>query len=185
MNLSRHNINCQCQNCRGRGRVAVATRRPEPAPAKTATTPPKNEAAPEPAPPKRTKAPPPARSFLSAFAADFKRCPSEKGAVIPLEQQHGEGGYALKRGVATIPEDGFYMLLWELGVIRAEGVADLRLGINQEGTVLSEDIAPGYDSGQQVTWLCRGDELSLQLVGEGEQPEIHGNCARLTVLRMG
>jgi len=175
-----HNINCQCQSCRGRSRIAVAAKRTTAAAAAP-------RAVPEPAapPPKKEKAPAFTRSFLSAFAADFKCSLSEKGTVIPLEQQHGEGGYALKCGVATVPEDGFYMLLWELGVNSAQGTADLRLGINDAGTLLSEALAPGYDSGQQVTWLCKGDQLSLQLVGEGDQPELHGNSARLTVLRMG
>ena len=188
MNLSRHNINCQCQSCRSRSRAAaVAQRKPAAKTAVAASKPAESpKAAAEPAPQQKSvKAAAFERSYLSAFVADIICKPSEEGAVIPLQQQRTEGGYTLKRGAVAVPEDGFYMLLWEIGLIHAQGGADLRLGINQTGTVLSQALQPGYDSGQQVTWLCQGDQLSLQLVGAGDQSEIHGNCARLTVLRMG
>ena len=189
MNSSRQNISCQCQkchNCRARkgSRAALSAQRTAAVQAKAAaqSAPAREVAA---SPQKNTKAPTLERSFLSAFAANFKCLPSENGTVIPLEQQQGAGGCTLEHGVVTVPDDGFYMLLWELGVVYAQGGANLQLGINKEGAVLSEAIMPSYDSGQQVTWLCQGDQISLQLAGAGEQPEIHGNCARLTVLRMG
>jgi len=124
------------------------------------------------------------RSYQSAFAKIFKVRASAKGTVIPLEKQHSEGSYAFRRGTATIPADGFYMLLWEVGLTRVPGKVDLRLGLNESGSMLSEAIGPGYDSGQQVSWLSRGDKINLQLVGDGEH-EIQGNTAQLTVLRMG
>ena len=190
-----HNINCQCQSCRGRSRTATARARTATAQPKTEPPPkkeaqlkaeptPKKEPAPKAeAPPK--KAPAFTRGYLSAYVAQIECAPVAAGTVIPLEKQRAEGGFALKRGVAAVPEDGFYMLLWELGVTKADGAADLRLGINDDGTVLSEALRPGFDSGQQVTWLSKGDKLSLQLIGEGEQQDIEVNSARLTVLRMG
>jgi len=144
-----------------------------------------NQAAAAPPPAQSARKPALGRNYLSAYAKDFRLTPTAQGTVVPLERQRGEGGCAFKHGVATIPEDGFYMLLWELGLICAQGCADLRLGINQMGTVLSHAPKPGYDSGQQVTWLNKGDQIGLQLAGEGEQPEMHGSDAQLTILRMG
>jgi|GEM_PF-1378152 len=192
-----HNINCQCYSCQcnragsragvARARTAAAQKKSEAAP-KAAPKPeaqPKAETAPKKEPPPRTKAATLARGHLAAYAAQLECKPTAEGAIIPLEKQRAEGGFTLKRGEAVVPGDGFYMLLWELGVTKANGTANLRLGINDDGTVLSEALRHGFDSGQQVTWLSKGDKLSLQIVGEGEQPDIEVNSARLTVLRMG
>jgi len=186
MELRRHNINCQCHTCQGCARQRAAVPPPQPRSSRTATS---TATATKAKPSKKVTAPPPAppaagRSYLCAFAGEFKLQPAKNGAAVPLVRQQGEGGYGFKRGVITIPADGFYMLLWELGVEQASCHADLRLGINQTGTVLSEALAPGYDSGQQITWLCRGDQISLQFVGDGGH-EVHTTQAQLTVLRMG
>lgn len=183
METRRHNIHCQCQacqSCKGRQRAAKAQAAQQRAAAGQAA------AGPEaPRPVQSTRPPAIGRSYLSAYIKDFKLAPAPQGAVVPLEQQRGEGGCVLAHGVMISPEDGFYMLLWEFGVAHAQGRADLRLGINQMGTTLSPGLKTGYDSGQQVTWLNKGDKLSLQLVGEDGQPELHGSAAQLTVLRMG
>jgi len=125
------------------------------------------------------------RCYLSGYVKDFKMAPTPQGTPIPLEPQRAEGGFALKHGVLSIPADGYYMLLWEIGITRAQEGHSLRLGINQAGTALNHALKPGYDSGQQVTWLGEGDQLSLQIIGAAEQEEIHGSSAQLTALRMG
>ena len=192
------NINCQCQNCqscRGRNRAVLSAQRTAAAQARSTPAPSSstakstassgNAAAPVSTQPRSVKVSAFGRSYLSAYARDFSLKPEPQGATVPLEQQRVEGGYSFRRGVIILPEDGYYMLMWELGATHAQGKINLRLGVNQSGTMLNEAIVPGYDSGQQVTWLNKGDQISLQLLSEAEKPEFHANQALLTVLRMG
>jgi len=205
MDMRRQNIYPQhCHNCRGSNHRAPQhqqTVRSAASAPKPAATPVSQMAqpAPEPAPAVPAapvqQAPPvkasaPGRCYLAAYAKDFKLAPAPQGAAIPLESTRAEGGLTLRRGAVGIPADGYYMLLWEVGIARALGAPGLRLGINQAGTLLNGALEPGYDSGQQVTWLSEGDQLSLQILGSPEEkdnvkPEVHGSSAQLTVLRMG
>ena len=171
-------------------------------PRAAAATQPRPQAAPKPAAPPAATAPTatslaaqaaraqaPARAYLSAYVKDFHVAPTAKGAAIPLEPQRAEGGFAVRRGAAVVPADGYYMILWEVGITQAGSGANLYFGINQSVSQISYTLQPGYDSGQQVTWLSENDRLSLQLRLEGEPegdvPEVQGSSAQLTVLRMG
>ncbi|MCL1951932.1 MAG: hypothetical protein FWF60_03810 [Oscillospiraceae bacterium] len=144
-------------------------------------------AEPEPAAP---TTPPPApqmgRSHLSAYAADFT-VTAEHGRKepLPLAAQRAEGGMALADGGVAVPEDGYYMVLWELGVAGADGEAALHLGVNDAASQLTYALRPGYDNGQQVTWLGKGDRLGLFLQAEDERAEIHCGSAQFTVIRLG
>jgi len=143
-----------------------------------------------PAPP----APPPVaaqmrRAYLSAFAKDFVVAidVGETKRALPLEAQRSEGGMAIADGRTTAPEDGYYMLLWELGVGEAQGGATLQLGVNECASQLTYALHPGYDNGQQVTWLSKGDKVGLLLQTECEKSKAEVRCtsAQFTVIRLG
>ncbi|MCL2531246.1 MAG: hypothetical protein FWE40_03705 [Oscillospiraceae bacterium] len=138
------------------------------------------------APAPRLPAAPPSttRSYFSAHAEHYHLTPCSGGAVIPLQPHHSQGRYACQGGVITIPDDGYYMLLWELTVDRVKPTAQLRLGINNSGSMLVSELTPGHDSGQQVTWLNRGSKVSLQVL-KSEQGELQGKHAQLTIIRLG
>ena len=146
----------------------------------------------QPAPVRQQPAPPPhpqiKRAYISAFAKGFSiSAGAGERAVLPLEAQRSDGGMILAGGTASVPEDGYYMALWELGVTGAEGAAALHLGINEAASQLTYTLHPGYDSGQQVTWLNAGDRVSLLLqTQEGvEKAEVQCGSAQLTVIRLG
>jgi len=134
--------------------------------------------------------PPPApagreRSWLSAYAKDFRvAAEGTEKAPLPLERQRADG-LALDDGVVTVPEDGYYMVLWELGVAGANGEATLQLGINDAASQLTYALHPGYDSGQQVTWLSKGDKVGLFARAEGGKAEVNCSSAQFTVIRLG
>jgi len=139
--------------------------------------------------PRPLAAPPPApsttlRSHLRAYADHFTLMPCSGGAIIPLQRHHSQGRYGCHGGVVTIPDDGYYMLLWELDINHVKSAMQLQLGINDTGSMLCDELKPGYDSGQQVTWLSRSDKLSLQVLGN-EHGELHGKHAQLTIIRLG
>jgi len=168
-----------------RSATAASLSRPKPAAEPTL-----NPAAPVPAAP----APPPQiavqpkRAWLSAYAKDFTLAMDEGECrrALPLEPQRAEGGMGISDGRTTAPEDGYYMLLWELGVGGADGGATLQLGINDAASQLTYALHPGYDNGQQVTWLSRGDRVGLFLqAGEGEKAEVRCTSAQFTVIRLG
>ena len=167
-----------CSNCPRRN-MYVPQQRSAPRPQQA-----KTQAA---APIQAAQEKPPAfgRCYLSAYAKDFTVTPSVQGTALPLEMQRTEGSYELRQGIVSIPADGYYMLLWETGITAAEGCAGLRIGINDAGMPINTGLRPGYDSGQQVTWLAEGDKLSIQVTGEAGLPEVQGSSAQLTVLRMG
>ena len=126
------------------------------------------------------------RAHLSAYAKDF-RVTAEAGQkqALPLEAQRSEGGMGIDGGIAAVPEDGYHMVLWELGVAGAQGEATLQLGINDATSQLTYALRPGYDSGQQVTWLNKDDKLGLFVqAGDGEA-EIDCGSAQFTVIRLG
>jgi len=136
--------------------------------------------------------PPPAqpkRAWLSAYAKDFTLTigEGEHKAPLPLEAQRAEGGLGLDGGRTAAPEDGYYMLLWELGVGGAQGEATLQLGINACASQLTYALHPGYDSGQQVTWLSAGDKVGLFLQAEDDESKAEVQCAsaQFTVIRLG
>jgi len=154
---------------------AAALAQPQTAPATSAPTPP-----PPPSPAQFR------RAYLSAYARDFTvTAESGKKAPLPLEAQRAEGGMALGSSGVAVPEDGYYMLLWELGVAGADGGATLQLGINDAASQLTYALRPGYDSGQQVTWLNAGDKLGLFAQAEDDKAEIHCGSAQITVIRLG
>lgn len=129
-------------------------------------------------------APPAARSYFSAHAEHFSLTSCSGGTAIPLQQHHSQGSYACQDSSVVIPNNGYYMLLWELTVDRVKPTTQLRLGINNSGSVLASELVPGHDSGQQVTWLNRGDKLSLQVL-RSEQGELQGKNAQLTIIHLG
>jgi len=128
------------------------------------------------------------RAYLSAYAEGFTVTVDEGGqkVLLPLAAQRA-AGMAISEGRAAAPEDGYYMLLWELGVGGAEGKATMHLGVNEAASQLTYPLRPGYDSGQQVTWLSAGDEVGLFLQAEDENAEAEVQCtsAQFTVIRLG
>ncbi|MCL2298523.1 MAG: hypothetical protein FWC27_00040, partial [Firmicutes bacterium] len=137
-----------------------------------------------PAPP-----PPPVRTgrvWLSAYAKDFTAA-AQGGTkeALPLETQRTEGGMALGPQGAQVPEDGYYMVLWELGVDGARGEATLQLGVNEAMSQLTYPLRQGYDNGQQVTWLNKGDKLGLFFQAGEDQAEVRCGSAQFTVIRLG
>lgn len=145
-------------------------------------------------PPAPTPPPPPApaqikRAYLSAYAKDFTVTVDEGAhkAPLPLEAQRAEGGMAIAEGRMAAPEDGYYMLLWELGVGSADGEATLQLGVNECASQLTYALHPGYDNGQQVTWLSKGDKVGLFLQTECEESKAEVQCTsgQFTVIRLG
>ena len=181
---------------------AAALSQPKP-PAKPAmepaTKPPEQTTLPAALPPAQTRpAPPPppapvqlpakpASAWLSAYAKDFTvTAESGKRAPLPLETQRAHGGMALDGGSIAMPEDGYHMLLWELGVAGAQGgEATLQLGINGAASQLTYALRPGYDSGQQVTWLGKGDRLGLFVQTQDDKAEVNCSSAQFTVIRLG
>ena len=152
----------------------------QPPPAAFRQAPANRAARPAPAPP-----PPayPAQVYLSAYAKDFTLLPAQgEGAPLPLEQQRASGGFSLEDGVAAVPAEGYYMLLWELGVDKAQGDAQLHLGLNGGSAQLTHGLQPGYDSAQQVTWLSAGDKVRLFAKGSGA---FKCASAMLTIIRLG
>ena len=126
------------------------------------------------------------RVHLSAYAKDFTvAAESGRQSPLPLETQRSDGGMSLEGGAVAIPEDGYYMALWELGVAGANGEATLQLGINGAASQLTYALHPGYDSGQQVTWLGAGDTLGLFLQAEDDKAEVNCSNAQFTVIRLG
>lgn len=143
-----------------------------------------------PAPPAPTLSAPAAaqlkRGYLSAYAKDFHTvaaCGTK--TPLPLEQQRADGGLCLRGGLAVLPEDGYYMLLWELGVAGVNGEATLQLGINDAASQLTYALCPGYDSGQQISWLSAGDKVGLFAQAGEAQAELQCGSAQLTVIRLG
>ena len=182
---------------------AAALSQPKP-PAKPAmepaAKPPEQTTLPAPLPPAQTRpAPPPpppapvqlpakpASAWLSAWAKDFTvTAESGKRAPLPLETQRAHGGMALDGGSIAMPEDGYHMVLWELGVAGAQGgEATLQLGIDGAASQLTYALRPGYDSGQQVTWLGKGDKLGLFVQTEDSKAEVNCSSAQFTVIRLG
>ena len=168
-------------------RSATAASLSQPKPAAEPTLKPAAPAAPVPAP-----APPiaaqPERAWLSAYAKDFTVAIGEGECrrALPLEPQRAEGGMGVHDGRTSAPEDGYYMLLWELGVGGADGGATLQLGINDAASQLTYALHPGYDNGQQVTWLSRGDRIGLFLQAEDdEKAQVQCTSAQFTVIRLG
>jgi hypothetical protein len=131
----------------------------------------------------------PKRAWLSAYAKDFTVTVNEGElkAPLPLEPQRAEGGMGISDGRTAAPEDGYYMLLWELGVGGAQGGATLQLGINDAASQLTYALHPGYDNGQQVTWLNKGDRVGLFLQAEDKDGKAEAQCtsAQLTVIGLG
>ena len=154
---------------------------------------PATEPVPAPAPPAPPPPPPvplqPTRAWLSAYAKDFTVAidVGEHKAPLPLEPQRAEGGMAVTEGRTAAPEDGYYMLLWELGVGSAQGGATLQLGVNECASQLTYALHPGYDNGQQVTWLSKDDKVGLFLQNECEKNKAEVQCtsAQFTVIRLG
>jgi len=161
---------------------AAALSQQKPAPAMNPAAQPAARPAPPPPPPAQPK-----RAWLSAYAKDFTvTAESGKRAALPLETQRADGGMALGSGGVTVPEDGYYMVLWELGVSGANGgEAALQLGINEAASQLTYALHPGYDSGQQVTWLSKGDTLGLFAHTADEKAEVNCGSAQFTVIRLG
>ena len=164
--------------------TASALSRPQPAvqPAeKPAAQPVTQPAPPPPPPPAQFK-----RSYLSAYARDFHlNADGGKKHPLPLELQRGEGGMGIAGGVVTVPEDGYYLAMWELGVAGAQGGPTLQLGINDAVSQLTYALHPGYDSGQQVTWLNKGDKVGLFLQAGEDRAEADCGSAQFTVIRLG
>ena len=126
------------------------------------------------------------RAHLSAYAKDFHVAAEEgKKQPLPLEAQRSEGGMGIDGGITTLPEDGYHMVLWEMGVAGAQGEATLQLGINDAASQLTYALHPGYDSGQQVTWLNKGDKLGLFVQAGDGKAEIDCGSAQFTVIRLG
>ena len=127
------------------------------------------------------------RAYLSAYAKDFTIAvdEGEHKAPLPLEEQRAEGGMGVSDGRTAVPEDGYYMLLWELGVGSADGEATLQLGVNGAASQLTYPLRQGYDNGQQVTWLNKGDRAGLLIQAGEEQAEVRCGSAQFTVIRLG
>jgi len=124
------------------------------------------------------------RAHLCAYAQDYAMEIPEGWAAIPLEAQRAEGGCAMENCAAAVPEDGYYMILWEMGVAEACGQAALHLKINEGAVPLVHQLAPGYESGQQVTWLSAGDMLHLG-IDAMEPARIHCGSTQLAIIRLG
>jgi len=127
----------------------------------------------------------PRRAHLCAYASDYVL---ENSAVVPLEERRAEGKLAIQEGAAYLPEEGYYMILWEMGVTQAEGQAALHLQINDGAVPLVYQLAPGYESGQQITWLNAGDKLRLctDAPTAAEEPaRITCGSTQLTIIRLG
>jgi len=124
------------------------------------------------------------RAHLSAYARDYALEIQEGPAAIPLEAQRMEGRFAMADSVAVVPDNGYYMVLWEIGVTEACGRAALHLKINEGAVPLVHCIAPGYESGQQVTWLSAGDKLHLGIEA-AEPARITCGGTQLTIIRLG
>ncbi|MCL2495474.1 MAG: hypothetical protein FWE98_07465 [Oscillospiraceae bacterium] len=128
------------------------------------------------------------RAHFSAYAENFTLAVEEGAKLfLPVEARRAEGGLGVAEGVVTAPEDGYYMLLWELGVGGAQGAATLQLGINEAASQLTYALHPGYDSGQQVTWLSAGDKVGLFIQAEDDEAKAEVQCtsAQFTVIRLG
>jgi len=174
--------------------AALAQQKPAAAPAAMPKMPPAIPAAAKAStaiPAEQAHMPPAARmkrAYLSAYAENFTLA-AEEGAklFLPVEAQRADGGMAMAEGILAVPEDGYHMLLWELGVGGAQGAATLQLGINEAASQLTYALHPGYDSGQQVTWLSAGDKVGLFLQNEcGEsKAEVQCTSAQFTVIRLG
>ena len=128
----------------------------------------------------------PARTgvHLSAYVKDCTVAAQEGHAVIPLCMHRAEGRFAMEEGAARVPEDGYYMILWEMGTAACGGAAALHLIINEAAVPLMHQLNPGYESGQQITWLNAGDKLSLA-VDASECAEVTCSGTQLTIIRMG
>jgi hypothetical protein len=124
------------------------------------------------------------RAHLSAYAKEFRAEAKEGRALLPLELQRAEGKFTTSGNIAKVPEDGYYILLWECSVAESEGGAALQLGINGNDVTLSHQLNPGYESGQQITWLNAGDQIGLWLTGP-EQAAASFASAALTTIRLG
>lgn len=179
MDMRRQGGNGQpCPHCRGVHGTATRQRPPAAQHSPHAHT--------QAAAPQKPKAPTFSRAYLSAYGNEFGVTPGDGWLALPLESQRMEGGFACQAGTAVIPADGYYMLLWEISITAAQAPAALRIGVNGSGTELAAPLCPGYDSGQQVTWFNQGDNVSLQASCGGENtPDIAGNSAQLTLLRLG
>lgn len=141
-----------------------------------------------PAKPAQQAAPrdPSGRMYCAAYAKDMPlEAEAGEKAVLPLEPQRSAGGFAFSGGVAAVPQDCYYMILWELGVAEAEGSATLQLGINDAESQLTYALHEGYDSGQQITWLNAGDKLSLRIRAAEEAVKLRCSTAQFTIIRMG
>ena len=156
-------------------------------PIRAARPPVQTRPAPPPPPPPPAQPAQPSRAWLSAWAKDFTvTAESGKRAPLPLETQRAQGGMALEHGGMAIPEDGYHMILWELGVAGAQGgEATLQLGINDAASQLTYALRPGYDSGQQVTWLGKGDKLALFAQTQDGKAEVNCSAAQFTIIRLG
>ena len=121
---------------------------------------------------------------LSAYVKDCAVAANEGNAVIPLCAHRAEGRFAMENGVACLPEDGYYMILWEMGTAACAGAAALHLIINEVAVPLMHQLSPGYESGQQITWLNAGDKLSLA-IDTAESAELTCSGTQLTVIRLG
>ena len=145
--------------------------------AQTQTAPAKPKAPPEPVQP-RTGV------HLSAYVKDCTVAASEAHAVIPLCVHRAEGRFSMAESVACVPQDGYYIILWEMGTAACEGMAALHLIINEAAVPLLHQLNPGYESGQQITWLNAGDKLSLA-VDAAECAEVTCSGTQLTIIRLG
>jgi hypothetical protein len=138
------------------------------------------------------------RTHFAAYTREYiLRLPAEPGATasLPLQQQRTSGGFHTAdtnidenpgEWAAIIPAEGYYICLWEAGIVSAEGVAALELGVNGGGSILAERLEPGYYSGQQHTWFNQGDRVTLRLrQGGGMEATIEGGAAQLTLIRLG
>ena len=143
---------------------------------------PQSKAKPKPAPTHHMQAY--ASVHLSAYVKDCIIAAAEGGAVVPLCMHRAEGKFVMKDGVARVPEDGYYMILWEAGTAACEGAAALHLRINEADVPVIHQLTPGYESGQQITWLNAGDQLSL-VVDASEHAELTCSGAQLTIIRLG
>ncbi len=126
------------------------------------------------------------RAYISAYAKDFTLIANRgEKLVLPLDEQRTEGGMSISGGTVDVRDDGYYMVLWELGVQGVLGEAALYMGVNGAASQLTYALRPDYDSGQQITWLSAGDKLSLLLQTEEDNARIHCGSAQLTVIRLG
>jgi len=121
---------------------------------------------------------------LSAYVKDCTVAANAGHAAIPLCVHRAEGRFAMEEGVAHVPEDGYYIILWEMGTAACGGAAALHLIINESAVPVMHQLSPGYESGQQITWLNAGDQLSLA-VDAAECAEVVCSGTQLTVIRLG